>query len=208
MDGENQAVVTNQEQNTDVSKGTAPETQPADTQKDTEPKDDTSAEIAKLRAEIAKQKAAIDEATKEAAKYKRDLRAKQSAEEIAAEEKKAADEQRKAEIEELRREVAQNKAIKAVMGKLGTDEETSGKVAEYLYGAEDIDAALTEIARAWQAKEKALKLEYGRLPAPGAGGANSEDAETQKALEMAKNLGQSRAANNKSIRDGLNGYIR
>ena len=82
------------------------------------------------------------------------------------------------------------------------------KVAEYLYGAEDIDAALTEIARAWQAKEKALKLEYGRLPAPGAGGANSEDAETQKALEMAKNLGQSRAANNKSIRDGLNGYIR
>lgn len=208
MDGENQAVVTNQEQNADVNKDPAPETQPADNPKDTEPKDETSAEIARLRAEIAKQKAAIDEATKEAAKYKRDLRAKQSAEEIAAEEKKAADEQREAEIEELRREVARNKAIKAVMGKLGTDEETSGKVAEYLYGAEDIDAALTEIARAWQAKEKALKLEYGRLPAPGAGGANSEDAETQKALEMAKNLGQSRAANNKSIRDGLNGYIR
>lgn len=171
-------------------------------------KDDSAAEIARLKAELAKQKKAIDDATKEAAKYKRDLRAKQSAEEIAAEEKKALDEQTKQEIEDLRREVAKTKAVKAVMAKLGTDEDVSGKVAEYLYGAEDIDAALTEIQRAWSAKEKALKLEYGRVPPPGAGGANGEDAETQKALELAKTLGQSRAANNKSIKDGLSGYIR
>lgn len=171
-------------------------------------KDDSAAEIARLKAEVAKQKKAIDDATKEAAKYKRDLRAKQSAEEIAAEEKKALDEQTKQEIEDLRREVAKTKAVKAVMAKLGTDEDVSGKVAEYLYGAEDIDAALTEIQRAWSAKEKALKLEYGRVPPPGAGGANGEDAETQKALELARTLGQSRAANNKSIKDGLSGYIR
>ena len=104
--------------------------------------------------------------------------------------------------------MARTKAVKSVMSRLGTDEEVSGKVAEYLYGAEDIDAALTEIQRAWAAKEKALKLEYGRVPPPGAGGANGEDAEEQKALELAKRLGQSRAANNKSVRDGLSSYIR
>ena len=169
--------------------------------------DDSAAEIAKLKAEIAKQKKAIDDATKEAAKYKRDLRAKQSAEEIAAEEKKALDEQTKQEIEDLRREVARTKAVKSVMSRLGTDEEVSGKIAEYLYGAEDVDAALVEIGRAWAAKEKALKLEYGRVPPPGAGG-SSEDAEEQKALEIAKKLGQSRAASNKSVKDGLSGYMR
>lgn len=177
-------------------------------EKSKEDGNDSAAEIARLKAELAKQKKAIDDATKEAAKYKRDLRAKQSAEEIAAEEKKALDEQTKQEIEELRREVAKTKAVKAVMAKLGTDEAVSGKVAEYLYGAEDIDAALTEIQRAWAAKEKALKLEYGRVPPPGAGGANGEDEETRKALELAKKLGQNRAASNKSTRDGLNGYIR
>lgn len=170
--------------------------------------DDSAAEIARLKAELAKQKKAIDDATKDAAKYKKELRAKQTAEEIAAEEKKALDEQTKQEIEELRREVAKTKAVKAVMARLGTDEEVSGKVAEYLYGAEDIDAALTEIQRAWVAKEKALKLEYGRVPPPGAGGASGEDEETRKALELAKTMGQARAASNKSIRDGLNGYIR
>lgn len=184
------------------------ETETETSGKETESGADTAAEISRLKAELAKQKKAIDDATKEAAKYKRDLRAKQTAEEIAAEEKKALDEQTKQEIEDLRREVARTKAVKSVMSRLGTDEEVSGKVAEYLYGAEDIDAALTEIQRAWAAKEKALKLEYGRVPPPGAGGANGEDAEEQKALELAKRLGQSRAANNKSVRDGLSSYIR
>lgn len=172
--------------------------------------DDSASEIARLKAELAKQKKAIDDATKEAANYKRELRKKQTAEEIAAEEKKTLDEQTKKEIEDLRREVARTKAVKSVMSRLGTDEDVSGKVAEYLYGAEDIDAALTEIQRAWAAKEKALKLEYGRVPPPGAGGANGEDAEEQKAIELAKKLGQSRAANNKSVMDGLSacGYIR
>lgn len=170
--------------------------------------DDAAAEIAKLKALLAKQKESLDKATKEAGDAKKALRAKQSAEEIAAEEKKAAEERTAQEIDELRREVARTKAVKAVMSKLGTDEETSGKVAEYLYGAEDIDAALVEIQRAWAAKEKALKLEYGKVPPPGAGGANGEDAEELKALEMAKRMGQSRAANNKSVKDGLSGYMR
>lgn len=165
-------------------------------------------EIAKLKADLAKQKEAINKATKEAADYKRQLRAKQSAEEIAAEEKKAADEATQKEIEELRREVARAKTVKNVMSRLGTDEEVSGKIAEYLYGAEDADAALTELQRAWAAKEKALRLEYGKVPAPGAGGANGEDAEMQKAINLAKEMGRERAASGKSIKERLGGYVR
>ena len=54
------------------------------------------------------------------------------------------------------------------MGFVG-DEQTANSVAEYLYGAEDVDAALTAIQKAWTAKEKALRLEYGKIPAPGVG---------------------------------------
>ena len=169
---------------------------------------DVSAELAKAKADYAKLKAALDKATKEAGDARKALRAKQTAEEIAAEEKKAQDEAQAKEIEELRREVARAKTVKNVMAKLGTDEEVSGKISEYLYGAEDIENALTEIQRAWVAKEKALRLEYGKVPPPGAGGANGEDAETQKAIELAKKIGRERAMSAKSLKDTLGGYIR
>lgn len=167
-----------------------------------------SDELAKLKSELSKVKAAMDKAAKEASDAKKALRAKQTAEEIAAEEKKEADEKAAREIDELRREVARTKAVKSVMSKLGTDEETSGKVAEYLYGAEDVDAALAEIQRAWTAREKALRIEFGKIPPPGAGGASGEDPEIAKAISLAKQLGQNRAENSKSVRDGLSGYIR
>lgn len=169
---------------------------------------DVSAELAKAKADYAKLKAALDKATKEAGDARKALRAKQTAEEIAAEEKKAQDEAQAKEIEELRREVARAKTVKNVMAKLGTDEEVSGKISEYLYGAEDIENALTEIQRAWVAKEKALRLEYGKVPPPGAGGANGEDAETQKAINLAKELGRERAESGKSVRERLGGYVR
>lgn len=172
-------------------------------------------ELEKLKGELEKYKKAIDKATKEAADNKRALkekeqalRSKQTAEEIAAEEKKAQDEQTAKEIDELRREVARTKAIKSVMSKLGTDEETSGKIAEYLYGAEDVDNALMEIQRAWTAREKALKLEYGKVPPPGAGGASGEDKETQEALRIAKEMGQQKAQSAASVRDQLKGLVR
>ena len=170
--------------------------------------EDLAGELAKARAELLKYKAATDKAAKEAAEAKRALRAKQSAEEIAAEEKKAEAEKAAQEIEELRREVARTKAVKSVMSKLGTDEETSGKVAEYLYGAEDVDAALTEIQRAWTAREKALKLEYGKVPPPGSGGANGEDEETVKAVRLAKEMGRERAKVSESVQTQLKGLIR
>lgn len=178
------------------------------TETETKEQNTGSEELAKLRAELARQKDAINRATKEAADYKRQLRAKQSEEEIAAEEKKAADEATKQELEALRKEVANAKTIKSVMSKLGTDEEVSGKIAEYLYGAEDAEALLVEVQRAWAAKEKSIRLEFGKIPAPGVGSANGEDAETQKAINLAKELGRERAESGKSVRERLGGYVR
>ena len=176
--------------------------------KDQSGKEAHNEELLQAKADLARMKAALDKATKEAGDAKKALRAKQSAEEIAAEEQKAADEATKKELDELRRKVARAETVKTVMSRLGTDEEVSGKVAEYLYGAEDADAALTEIQRAWSAKEKALRLEYGRIPAPGAGDANGEDAEMQKAIKLARELGRERAASGKSIKESLGSYVR
>ena len=128
-----------------------------------------TAELAKLRAELARQKQALDKATSEAASMKKQLRAKQSEEEIAAEEKRLADEARDKELAELRKRFAQAENSKKLMGFIG-DEATANTVAEYLYGAEDVDAAITALNKAWQAREKALKAEFGKIPGPGVGG--------------------------------------
>ena len=130
-----------------------------------------NAELSKLKAELAKQKAALDKATKEAAESKRALRAKQSAEEVAAEEAKALQQSMQEELEQLRKE----KAVSVITAKAMTfvgDNDIASQVAEYLYGAEDADAALTAIQKVWTAKEKALRLEYGKIPAPGVGGSD------------------------------------
>ena len=165
-------------------------------------------ELLKVKADYAKLKAALDKATKEAGDARKALRAKQSAEEIAAEEKKAADEATQKEIAELRKEVARARTVKSVMARLGTDEETSGKIAEYLYGAEDPEAALTELQRAWTAREKAIRLEFGKIPAPGAGDGDGEDAARMKAINLAKEIGRERAVSGKSIKDSLGSYVR
>lgn len=145
---------------------------------DTEPVVDTSArdtnedtELARLRAEMERQKIALDKATREAAEAKRSLRAKQTAEEIAAEEKRIQDEARDAELAELRKRFAVAEMSKKVMGFVG-DEITANVVAESLYGAEQVDAALAAFSKAWTAREKALRLEYGKISAPGVGGAD------------------------------------
>lgn len=187
----------------------------AENQETQEQQDNGKDELEALKAELARYKKSIDKNAKEAAENKRlandylkQLRAKQSAEEIAAEEKKAADEAARKEIEELRKEVARARNVKNVMAKLGTDEEVSGKISDYLYGAEDVENALTEIQRYIAAREKALRLEFGKIPAPGAGGANSEDAEAQKAIKLAQELGRERAASGKSVKESLGGYVR
>lgn len=130
-----------------------------------------NSELSKLKAELAKQKAALDKATKEAAEAKRSLRAKQTAEEAAAEEARETAEAQAKELAELRKRFAVAETSKKVMGFVG-DEETANSVAEMLYGAEDVDAAVAAFQKAWTAKEKALRAEYGKIPAPGVGGAS------------------------------------
>ena len=173
-----------------------------------DPKTALEAQIEQLKADMAKQKAALDAATKEAAGYKRDLRAKQTQEEIDAANKKEAEEKAAKELEELRKEVARAKSTKSVMSKLGVDEDAAGKIAECMAGCEDIENALLLVRQAWEAREKALRLEFGKIPGPGAGGSNEEDAEEKAALEIAKRFGKNRAEANKSVTEGLKGYIR
>ena len=186
---------------TDASNG-------ADNKGGQNPAADLQAQIEQMKAEMAKQKAALDAATSEAGKYRKELRAKQTQEEIDAANKKEAEEKAAKELEELRREVARARSTKSVMAKLSIDEDTAGKIAECLSGCEDVDNALLLIQKAWEAKEKALRLEFGKIPGPGAGGSGDEDAEEKAAIELARRLGKDRAASDKSVIEGLKGYMR
>lgn len=127
-----------------------------------------SEEVAKLKAELAKLKSSNDKLAKENADKTKQIRAKQSAEEAAAEEAKERQEAQAKELAELRKKFAVAETSKKVMGFI-SDENVSNQVAEYLYGAEDVDAALAAINKAWTAKEKALRLEFGKIPAPSVG---------------------------------------
>lgn len=118
--------------------------------------------------EIARLKAALDKATHEAAEAKRSLRAKQTAEEQKAEEEREKQEAIENELKELRKQASVSNNAKRIISFVG-DENVATTIAEALYGAEDIDAAIDELNRAWIAKEKRLKLEYGKIPAPGVG---------------------------------------
>lgn len=165
-----------------------------------------NAEIARLKAEMAKQKAAMDKATKEAGDAKKALKQKMTQEEIDAAAKQEAEEKAAKELDELRREVAKGKTVKTVMGKLGLDEDSAGNLADHLYGAADIDNALLEIQKAWQAKEAALRKEFGKITGPGAG-ADSNSPEAQ-AIRRAADIGKARNAQNEQAQKAMNAYIR
>ena len=149
-------------QTAETTNETATDTAAETTQTDT-------AELASLKAELARQKAALDKATKEAGDYKKQLRAKQTAEEAAAEEAKTQQEALMKELETLRKERAVASTTAKILPIVG-DNAVAGQIAEYLYGADDVDSALAAIQKAWTVKEKALRLEFGRIPAPGVGG--------------------------------------
>lgn len=176
---------------------------------------DLAAQLEQLRADLAKQKAALDKATSEASSYKKalkekdaELKTKMTAEEIAAKEKEEADRKQAERLQELEKEVAKAKSTKSVMANLSVDEGTADKIAESLAGCENIDNALLLIKQAWDAREKALRQEFGKIPPPGAGGNGGEDDELKAAIELGKRLGKERAENDKSVAEGLKGYIR
>ena len=142
-----------------------PEPDPAPT----DPPADNSAELAKLKEELSKAKAAVTKATKEAAEYKRIARANQTAEEQRAAEEKERQEALEAELAEFRKKAAVAETAKRVLSFI-TDETAATSIAESLYGAEDVDAAIDAINKAWATREKKLRMEFGKIPAPGAGG--------------------------------------
>jgi len=160
----------------------APENEPnAPTPDDTDAAQ-TAAELKRLQAELVKQKNALDNATKEAASYKKQLRASKTAEEQLAEKKEEETRKMQEELAALKKETAIAKISKRVMAFAG-DEETANSIASSLYGAEDADAAVDAFAKVLAAKEKALRLEFGKLPAPSAG---TEDGPTTTREEISK----------------------
>lgn len=165
-----------------------------------------NAEIARLKAAMAKQKDALDKATHEASESKKALKAKMTAEEIAAKEKEEAETAQAQRIVELEKQVARAGAVKTVMGKLGLDEESAGSLADCLYGAADIENALLEIQKAWQLKEAALRKEFGKITGPGAG-ADSNSPEAQ-AIRRASELGKEKRAINEQAQKALSAYMR
>lgn len=173
-----------------------------------EPKNDdianeTSAEIERLRAELARNKKALDNATKEAAEYKKTIRKNQSEEERRAEEERERQEAIENELKTLRKQSAVAVTAKKVMTFIA-DENAATTVAESLYGAEDIDAAVDEIQKAWTAHEKKLRMEYGKIPAPGAG--NEEEDKKKANVEYARSLGKAKADSLKNTSEGLNRF--
>ena len=168
--------------------------------------DARDAEIARLKAEIARQKSSLDKATSEAGNLRKELRSKMTQEQIDADEKREAEEAQAKRIAELERQVARADTVKSVMGKLGLDEGTAGNLADHLYGASDINNALLEIQKAWQAREKALKLEYGKITGPGAG-ADSNSPEAQ-AIKRAAEIGKARNAQNEQAQKAMQAYMR
>ena len=168
--------------------------------------EDLKALVAKLQAENGKQKAALDKATHEAAETRKALKAKQTQEEIDADAKREAEEKRQQEFEELQRKVARAENTKAIMGKLGVTEEVAGQLAESLRGCENIENALLLIQKEWTAKEKSLRMEFGKVTPPGAGGdSNSPEAQ---AVAQARQIGKSRAAVNEKASKAINAYLR
>lgn len=175
---------------------------PEETSEDTAKERD--AELKRLQAELAKQKSALDNATKEAANYKKQLRAKLSTEEQEAEAAKERQEAMEAELAALRKQSAMGAISKKVMTFVG-DEKTADGIAESLYGAEDVDAAIDAISKAWSAKEKSLRLEFSKLPSPAGGG---DESKSQKDVEEGHKFGKARMAAMQSSREGLKRFMK
>lgn len=136
--------------------------------------ENVSAEVKRLLEENKRLKSANDNLSKENAEQKRTIRASKTAEEQRAEEEKERQDKMEAELNELRKSAFVSNTAKRVLAFTG-DETAANSIAEALYGAADTDAAIDAFNKVWAAKEKQLRAEFGKIPAPGAGG---DDAPT------------------------------
>jgi hypothetical protein len=122
-------------------------------------------QLAQMRLENAKLKKAFDKSASETASYKKQLREKQSADEIAAQEKAEKEAEKDERISRLERENAINKFVKSFMG-LGYTEDMAEKAATAQYD-NDTDA-LFVIQSDFVSKQRAnIKAELMKdMPTP------------------------------------------
>lgn len=131
-------------------------------------------QVAQLKVQNAKLKKASDNATSEAASYKKQLREKQTAEEIALQEKAEKEAEREEQFQKLLRENTITKFEKNFLA-LGYPADLAAKAAEAQCD-NDTDELFSIQQTFIEEKEKAMKADWMKsMPNPPAG--NSDDDE-------------------------------
>lgn len=149
--------------------------------------EELQAQLAKATADVERYKSANDKSSKEAADYKRQLRAKQTAEEQQAEEKAEADRLQKEELENLKKELNHNKAVNAY--KSISDDKMVESLIEAVSDA-DHSAIANILEKYASAKVKEAEAEWmksrPRVNMGGEGSITKEQFESMNLAEKSK----------------------
>ena len=166
-------------------KKTGTETEVNETEKEHVPTvDELMAQIAQLTSDRDKYKSANDKLSKSEAEMKRQLRARQTAEEAEAEAKAEAERKRDEEIENLRKELNHNKAVNAY--KAISDEKMVGSLIDAISDA-DHSAIAIILEKYANAKVKEAQLEWQKSrPRVNIGGADGLTKEQFNAMSIAE----------------------
>lgn len=140
-------------------------------------------ELAQLKVQNAKLKKANDKATSEAASYKKQLREKQTAEEIALQEKAEKEAEREEQFQKLLRENTITKFEKNFLA-LGYPADLAAKAAEAQCD-NDTDELFSIQQTFIEEKEKAMKADWMKsMPNPPAGNSDDEEDAFLKGFNM------------------------
>lgn len=186
-------------------------TNPIDNKKNTQKPADVEevlAELARVKAKAAKDKAAFDKTASELASLKKSIRKNQTEDELKAEEEKERQAQMLEELNTLRKQAALAVISKKAFS-FAQSEEAANEIAEYLYGASDPEGALDAITREWTRQRKELEVKYKNYGAPASGGQqiSPEEQARQKNIQMAQEMGKSRAAAMRNADNGLKKFM-
>lgn len=162
--------------------GSVGDPEPSGNEPTTPTLEELMSQLAESRAENAKQKAALDKALKEKGDLTKMLRSKQSAEEVAEEERRLADEKRQQEYENAISELNRIKAQKAY-SKSFSDEKTIDTLIEAVNDKDHNSIAMIfdkAIKNAVETAVKEKKAEWMKSrPQPRAGIGNGEMTKEQ-----------------------------
>lgn len=161
-------------------------------------------ELRRVKAENIKLKAANDNLAKENAEKTKTIRSYKTTEEQKAEEAKEREAEKDRKIEEFEKRFKITDISKKVLTFVG-DEKTADTVAEAIWKADDVDSAIDAFNKAWAAKEKALRLEFSKIPAP-AGGDLYENK--QKDVDEAHKFGKAKMDAMRPSNEGLKRFMK